>query len=69
MSYGMACFRQITGPVQGKKPSLLCNITIPDDTLGSMNSHTCNYITGTGVQEVEFIMPTWHLKMQEPAAV
>jgi len=56
MSCGLACFCQITGPVQGKELSILYNITITDDTLGLMNSHTCNYITSTGVQGIEFIM-------------
>jgi len=62
MTYGMACFCQITGPVQRKELRILCNITTPDDIFGSMNYHTCNYVAGTSVKEVEFIMPTWHLK-------
>jgi hypothetical protein len=70
MSHGMACFWQITGPVKWKELSLLCNIITPDDTLGSVNSHTCNYVTGRGVKEVEFIMPTWNLKKnQAPTAL
>jgi len=60
MSHGMACFCQITGPVQWKELSLLCNIITPDDTLGSVNSHTCNYVTDRGVKEIEFIMSTWN---------
>jgi hypothetical protein len=61
----MSCFCQITGQVQRKELSLLCNIRTPDDTLGSQV-----YVTGTGVKEVEFIMPTWHLKkIQAPTAL
>jgi hypothetical protein len=50
MSHGKACFCQIISTVQRKVLRLLRNITTPEDKFGSMNSHTCTYVTGTGVR-------------------